>query len=410
MKIIVHMGQSKTGTSSLQESLHAAPEMLRARKVLYPRFGHKYVAHHLLLALCGSANRLPPWNLDRLGGPEGAEAAARSAWQMTCEDIRRNPPELLVLSSEYFINHLDSGGKARLAALLSRLSSDITPVLYVRHPVDHYRARLQQALKHGDRRCVPVSGNLKGAILDTEAAFGRKPELVAFDRRTLHGRDIVCDFATRFLAPWIQATDLPSLNTNVGLSAEALVLMAQLRAEAGGTYEASRQVSNLIPKLEALDRSDPPAQSLTLLPEVAEAALRSATNHLWLARTGQLQIPGLDLDRIDGASPPEWMATVPSQNLFHHDPERLNRLRISIEQLRARASSANRSGKPSENPILRIRDLLLRFLLRKLASSQDRTTGAVPTRENPVRRSSQGDRNENHSTDGNFDTGAGDRP
>ncbi|MBA3909846.1 MAG: hypothetical protein C0524_08130 [Rhodobacter sp.] len=383
MKIIVHMGQGKTGTTSLQESLHAAGATLRSRKVLYPRFGHQYVAHHLLVALCGDPNRLPPWNLERQGGPDGAVEAAQLAWNMTCEDIRRNRPELLVLSSEYLALTTD-GVKARLAMLLSELSNDITPVIYVRHPIDHYRARLQQSIKHKDRHFPPVHQNLRQVVVDTEAVFGRGPELVAFDRKELHGNDIVCDFATRFLAPWVQAGDLPRLNANAGLSAEVLVLLVRLRAEAGGTYEASRQVARLIPQLEALDRSDPPTQPLTLLPEVAEAALRSATGHRWLAETGRLRIPGLEVDKIDGAPPPKWMLTAPAESLFLHDPERLDRLRTLIELRRPRAKSVKRQNKPSRRAPLRFRDRLLRFMLRKLDSLQDPNKRAAPPREIPA--------------------------
>lgn len=440
MKIIVHMGQGKTGTSALQKSLNASVEMLRARKVLYPQFGRGFDAHHLLVALIGKPNLLPSWTREKLGGAESAVEAAKVAWATTCVELRRSRPELLVLSSEYLIHDADGKAKASINAVLTKLSDDITPVVYVRNPVDHYRARLQQRLKTNSQILPPLNRDVKEAILDTEAAFGRGPELVAFDRKVLHGGDIIEDFATRFLAPWVTAADLPRFKTNVGLSAEALMLMIRLRAEGGDTYETSRRVARLIPRLEALDQSDPPAQSFTLLPEVAEAALRGATGHRWLAETGRLQIPGLDVDKIDGTLPPDWMRTAPPESLFFHDPERLKRLQASIEQFLSEPAPAKQPKKPSQKPAApqapqppkkaqtppkplpkplpkqpasrapRIRDLLLRFLLRKLASLQDRNTGAVPTRASPIRRSSQGDRNENNSTDGNLDSGTGDRP
>jgi len=436
MKIIVHMGQHKTGTSALQKSLNASFEMLRARKVLYPQFGRGFDAHHLLVALIGKPNLLPSWTRDKLGGAESAIEAAKVAWATACVELRRSRPELMVLSSEYLIHETDGMAKASLSAVLAKLSDDVTPVVYVRHPVDHYRARLQQRLKTNSQILPPLNRDVKGSLLDTEAAFGRAPELVAFDRKGLHGGDIVEDFATRFLDPWVKADDLPRFKTNVGLSAEALVLMIRLRAEGGDTYETSRRVARLIPRLEALDQSDPPAQTLTLLPEVAEAALRGATGHRWLAETGRLQIPGLDVDKIDGTLPPDWMNTAPPESLFFHDPERLKRLQASIEHFLSEPAPGKQPKKPAQKPAEpqalrtplkaptppkptpkplatpapRIRDLLLRFLLRKLASWQDRNTGAVPTRESPDRRSSQGDHNENNSTDGNFDTGARDRP
>ncbi len=39
MKIVVHMGLTKTGTTSIQTSLHAARSALAAHSVLYPDGG-----------------------------------------------------------------------------------------------------------------------------------------------------------------------------------------------------------------------------------------------------------------------------------------------------------------------------------------------------------------------------------
>jgi hypothetical protein len=367
VKIVLHMGQSKTGTSSLQKSLHLAAATLRQAKVYYPDFGHGFDSHPLLLALCGQAHRIPPWRLEWLGGPDGAVQAAERAWEQTCAGIRNDPPDLLVLSSEFLLHQVDGPQKALLAKLLSALSHDITPVIYVRHPQDHYRARLQQRMKSWDHPFPPHGPTLQAAVLETEAAFGRPANLIAFDRGLLQGGDIVRDFAARYLSPWVTPADLPEVTTNVGLSAEALVLMAHLRAEAGGSYQAARQVAKLVPELEALDQSIPPSQPFTLLPEVAEAALRAAVGHRWLAETGRLQIPGLDISRIDGAPVPDWMTTAPPATLFQHDPDRLARLRQAIRQ-------SSRRKAPPKPPSVRLADQVARFLRRKLSNYPGRPT------------------------------------
>lgn len=362
MKIVLHMGQAKTGTTSLQESFHAAAVQLRRQGVLYPTFGEGFVSHHLLLGLCGSVDHLPPWTLDRLGGAESAVATARRAWDGMLREIRENRPEVLVLSSEYLLFRTGTAAKAPLADLLGTLSDDITPVIYVRHPVDLFRSLMQQFLKHRDGPFPPREGNLRQQILATEAAFGKRPELVAFDRKVLHQGDIVRDFATRFLAPQVDPAGLPSLNDNVSLSAEALVLLARLRDRAGGTYEAARQASGQIKVLHRLDRSDPPERPMTLLPEVAEAALRCATGHRWLAETGLLQIPGLDIDRIDGAPAPEWMTTAPATALFGHDPDRLERLSRAMDRHLAKTATPTGANR------------VLRFLLGRLSAREQPDT------------------------------------
>ena len=133
-------------------------------------------------------------------------------------------------------------GKARLTALLADLSNHITPVSCVRHPVDQFRSHVQRFLKHRNGPFPPNDIRLRETIIATDAAFGGTQKLIASDHKPPHSGDIVCDFATRFLSPWVSPTEPPSPDTNVGLSTEALVLMARPHAEAGGDFEAARVV------------------------------------------------------------------------------------------------------------------------------------------------------------------------
>lgn len=331
MKILLHMGEVKTGTTALQQSLYDTAKVLRTRGVFYPRFGGTAIAHHWLLPLCEDPNRLPPWSLQDMGGPEAAADGAWEAWNATCDAALADPPDLLVLSSELLVHQTGGPAKARLVGILSELSPDITPILYVRDPVAHYRARLQEWLKVESRPLPPIRLNLREAILEIEAAFPNPLHLLTFDRTSLIGGDIVADFGSRFLQSYLPVSDLPAREANVGLSAEALVLLARLRAEGGYTQPAARRGARLIRPLGALDRSDPPARPFTLLPEVADAALRAATCHRWLAETGRLPQPGLAIDRIDGAEVPDWLMTALPETLFLHDPDRLQRLWRSLE-------------------------------------------------------------------------------
>lgn len=368
MKILLHLGQGKTGTTALQQSLHASADALRSRGICYPRFGGNAIAHHLLLPLCGDPRKLPKWTLNDYGGPEAAVQKANAAWAATCDDLRSNPPDLLILSSELLLAGTDRDAKLRLREALSPLSTDIVPIIYVRHPVALYRSILQELLKAESRPRPPVCQHLRETIVDTEAAFPHPPVLVAYDRTTLFHGDIVKDFAERFLAPWLEDLTLPPSQANPGLSAEALVLMAQMRVETGNTVEAARKVARLKGRLLDFDRQYPPKSPIALLPKVAEAALRSATCHRWLAETGRLQIPGLDVSRIDDAEVPDWMLTALPETMFPHDPQRLADLRQRIEQ---QGAGAKRT--------LRLQDRLLRFLNRKITAFAEKAAVPSPT-------------------------------
>lgn len=160
--------------------------------------------------------------------------------------MRRLNPGLMVLSSELLWRQTGGADKARLAGCLSEFFQDITPILYIRRPVEHYRSRLQEWLKTESRPLPPTRLALRESIFEIEAAFSRPVALVAFDRSTHHGGDIVQDFVTRFLGAWADVADLPPRQANAGLSAEALVLVARLRAEGGNTPAIARFVARQI--------------------------------------------------------------------------------------------------------------------------------------------------------------------
>lgn len=320
------MGQVKTGTTALQGALHDARRDLRRRGILYPHFGGAEFAHHLLLPLVEDPTRLPAGQLRGYGDADTAVDRAWEAWNATCAAIESQPLPRMILSSEFLLQHTGDRAKARLAALLGELTADVTPIVYVRHPVDHFRSRLQEWLKVENRPLPLPHQTLREAIAGTEAAFAQPPGLVPFDRTSLRGGDITTDFTARFLAGELPLAAIPPRDGNPGLSAEALVLLARLRSSAGAGPDARKAVIRLIRPLAALDRVDPPARPLALLPEVATAVLRAATCHRWLAETGRLVLPGLELSRIDGTPLPDWLVSAPPETLFPHDPLRLDRL------------------------------------------------------------------------------------
>lgn len=333
MRILLHMGQGKTGTTALQQALHGARARLAQAGVFYPAFGGTEFTHHLLLALVEDPARLPAAYLAARGGAEAVVDRAWQAWNRTCARVRADRPAVLVLSSEFLIQHTGGPAKRRLCGLLSELSDDISPILYIRHPVEHFRSRLQEWLKVENRPLPPLREALRDAISDTETAFGRPVVLRPFDRSVLAGGDIAADFAASFLCGHAPPDSLAGRIVNPGLSAEALVLMFRLRAAAGATAEATRQVACLIRPLADLDLEDPPELPMTLHSGVAAAVLRSSDCHRWLCQTGRLAIPGLDPAQIDGAPLPGWLLAAPPDRLFPHDPQRLNRVAARLRSL-----------------------------------------------------------------------------
>lgn len=326
------MGQVKTGTTALQRALHSAAEGLDRQGILYPAFGGAEFAHHLLLPLVEGPTRLPAAQLLDYGGAEAAVDRAWTVWNATCDAVAARQPGTLILSSEFLLQHTGAAAKAGLASLLSEVATDILPILYIRHPVDHFRARLQEWLKVESGPLPAPRQTLRAAIEDIEAAFPAAPALVAFDRSSLAGGDIAADFARRFLSPLVPPDALAGRDDNPGLSAEALMLLLRLRARAAQASGQPRRLVRLVRPLADLDRASPPVRPFTLHPEVAAAVLSAATCHRWLAETGRLGLPGLDPSAIDGTPLPDALRTAPPETLFPHDPARLRHLEQDLRR------------------------------------------------------------------------------
>ena len=148
MKILLHMGLSKTGTTSLQSALFASREQLRKRGIVYPDGGPARENHKLLTVLLQ-----PPDSVVRdvkfIFDFDDARMrrAAQDMWEATKREVERARPELLILSSEYLFAKPRAEGFHKLRELLTQLSHDITPIVYFREAAAHFGLGVQQSVK-----------------------------------------------------------------------------------------------------------------------------------------------------------------------------------------------------------------------------------------------------------------------
>lgn len=103
-RLVLHIGTHKTGTTSIQNRLHAARETLRRQGIIYPDPG-RHTGHHAYLT---DWIALPPPYRTLGGGCAGLQALARR-WRE--EDVT------LLLSSEEFSRAGGRGGRVDFATL-----------------------------------------------------------------------------------------------------------------------------------------------------------------------------------------------------------------------------------------------------------------------------------------------------
>lgn len=229
MKIVVHAGMQKTGSSAIQDYLHGQREALAADRINYPDFGHR--EHWLVSA---AFVRVPANYHHVVRRYKGADptAAVTSVRDELRDFVRasHDHEDVLLLSHE----DLSVGHTAtRLSTFLQEAAGkpvDLTFVAYVRHPASMYASAIQQALKSDrDRTFLPsdwLNPHLKRAFQLADFG-GAKVILRPFAPPTVKDWDVVEDF--RALCGKLIDRPLPAYvpgrGVNTSMSAEACAIL-----------------------------------------------------------------------------------------------------------------------------------------------------------------------------------------
>ncbi len=289
MKIVLHAGMPKTGSSSIQTTLAANRDALRSQGVVYPHFGpanpgrKERLSSHWLLA----ANLLPDpsqfRNLSRKTAERRAEFLEVDVLGVLEDALAQAADhEVVLLSTENF-GHEDSapGLENRLLPLLKRFSPEIYCVAYARSPASLYPSSIQQKMKSGIiDNLVPSDWTLPhvARFEVLKRLFGDDFHLRVFDRRLLQRGDVVEDFSLRLGK--IAGRELRLVkqdDENVSYSANACSIMFHfLRRRAPFNRDIYRE---LRVRLKAFDQSSP--QRKLVIPDAWGAALSDKNAADW---------------------------------------------------------------------------------------------------------------------------------
>ncbi|MCI2399679.1 hypothetical protein [Aliiroseovarius subalbicans] len=227
VNLVLHIGQPKTGTTSLQRTFLLKRREMAARGVLYP-FLHKSLDRHtaLLPALVGE-----PFVTGDVAFPDswpGRDVMEQSElmWADALTQIRDTMPALVVMSGEGFFSLGNADRVAQLSARLRDAFDKVSVVAYLRSPAAKYLSEVQQGLKMTGSQAA-LKPRAYQWTLQAFADHGPGPlHLHLFDRNTLIGQDVVTDFTTRYcpeVLDIVSAHDDRTLNTT--LSAEAMAVL-----------------------------------------------------------------------------------------------------------------------------------------------------------------------------------------
>ncbi len=332
MKILVHYGYGKTGTTSLQFALANKRKVLMQHGVLYPKIVKPTMAHHLLQALFKPEEETVPYLIADCGGYDAMVKLANQSWQKIKREVARKRPDVLLLSSEMFFGDATGLEQRKFHEMLSELSDDIQPIVYVRDPAALYVSRLQQSSRNSGVVRRPSAEVIRNDIELIETAFGRKARIRAFQRSTLIGGDIVKDFTTSYLSDYLDPSLIPSARENESISAEAMEMSVNLRRAVWPTenrvsFPKSHKLLSEIASMEAAytDSSKP-----VLREGLADQIRQASTDYIWLKETYGVSFDTLDYAKIDGTPVPYLTEYENLSGIIHVDWERYNQIIYSI--------------------------------------------------------------------------------
>lgn len=199
MRIVLHIGGPKTGSTALQRFMAGAGERMLEHGIYYPRihFNHFFLRLFADFAELGVATGLARGK--GFTSAEGLRGYLDRAWDEIGAALADYPRHTLVLSTE-FAMQLPHWRISTIRDALLHYSSDITVVGYVRHPISQAISAVQQNVKVGRGTLEEIEARIRpftyrASLEGHERVFGHEALAVReYTRHSLRGGDIRRDF------------------------------------------------------------------------------------------------------------------------------------------------------------------------------------------------------------------------
>jgi hypothetical protein len=167
MRLLLHVGHAKTGTSSIQSSLAAARGPLSEAGVLYPMppsFLSNSTNHNSLASGFGSEDRVLRGLKHKI---QGSTLTTSDIFDRYCREIvsqiDKMIPHTIIISGEALFRPLDGPEADPFVKFVKSISNNISVCVYTRRPSEYYLSSMQQKLKashfiisNGDIFCIVV--------------------------------------------------------------------------------------------------------------------------------------------------------------------------------------------------------------------------------------------------------------
>ncbi len=326
MKILVHFGTSKTGSTSIQTAMDNSRRELATNGVLYPDYGYN---HHILSALFKQEHEISLRIRSRYGGYEKMKETAELAFAKLRKGATVPGVRLIVLSSETFFGFSEAEAIPKFVKRLQEISSNLEACVYIREPASRFLSSFQQGIKRELPGRRPEAMNVRPNIEQMSEAFGGNITVRPFVRELMEGGDVVADFAEHFLAGYGVKLKPPT-KTNETLSAEVLDLLYWYKKilMPGRSSTPRPEFMDFQKTLNNVELGIGGGTRPKLLPAIRTAIIRASTDLIWLRDHYGIVFPDVDYSIIDGEIQPEMESCRTPQDIMEINWEKRNELML----------------------------------------------------------------------------------
>jgi len=199
MKVLLHIGSPKAGSTTIQNALSLNRDRLAASDVLAWQPDGTKGPPARVLANRFAPDKRPLLPRERLFFRSRAETMEWSLenWRALSALVKERKPALTVLSSESLFAVANVN---RVLEALGETFSDISIIAYIRDPAEQYKSSLDQIIRDGARFAdLPLPGEFRFPSHEVIRAYhdilGKDRLIVRnFDRRNLAEGDLIADF------------------------------------------------------------------------------------------------------------------------------------------------------------------------------------------------------------------------
>lgn len=253
MKLILHIGSPKTGTTTLQKCLHDNTGLLEKNGILYPRL-EGVINHNELSLFFRNSPPTRQYMQNERSTIAEYQARAKKILNQIKKKSDYHKPNTVILSAEYFFFPLESASANDLVGSIKSLFQEIKVVAYVRDPVDYYVSTCLQVLKASQFIPQPYTPQYRKILQSYTENFDL--DVIKFDTKSLYHGDIVKDFIFRYID--VNAREFSFSKRNESISGESMSLISEYRDffYRDKVNVFNKETNQLHSKLQAIEKNN----------------------------------------------------------------------------------------------------------------------------------------------------------